>query len=624
MKNFSSKIGLLGAAVILAVAIPVVAQDSPESLLPPGFGDPEPILPPSEAAPASENMPSTAQSTGTASRSGPPASASLPRVRSAAPALVRNTSATSEDDDEDEEAKQEEYDLPPTSRRSLEQIGLINPSTGGLGPSAFGVGNGKRLAAIMREARAPFASRWGQILLRRALISRTDTPTDIDGADWIAERAWLLLRMGEADNARLLIQSVDSDRYTERLYAVAMQVQLAAADPAGFCPLLPRALRFNDEPSWFMARAICASFSADQGAASSLLNQANRRRIASGIDYRLAEKAVGSGPNSRRSVTIEWDGVDRLTTWRFGLATATNVEIPAQLYRTVGDHVRAWEARAPMLGMAKRLPGSYTAARLGVFSGMAERDFLIAMAARDDAVATASDIGDLLYRARRGSTLTERISAMREFWRRDPADGSVSGPGDVDYGALPAIAQAAAALPPTNSAGDDTPWLIAAMLTGGYDRNAEAWAPMIKRLSGPARQRGWALLATGLPATSVSFENDRIRDFLDSDGSEGALQSRMLIAALAGLDRLPTDTRAELMTQNAINASPQSRWARAMVAAAQRQETGTVALLCGIGMQVRDWREVPPQHLYFIVSALRQVGLDPYARMIAAEAMARI
>ena len=43
-----------------------------------------------------------------------------------------------------------------------------------------------------------------------------------------------------------------------------------------------------------------------------------------------------------------------------------------------------------------------------------------------------------------------------------------------------------------------------------------------------------------------------------------------------------------------------------------------------IGMQTGDWRGVPPDHLYRILSALRRVGLGYEARMIAAEAMARL
>jgi hypothetical protein len=362
----------------------------------------------------------------------------------------------------------------------------------------------------MQATSAPFLSRWVSILARRALLSQVDTPSDINGADWVAERAWLLLRMGEADNARLLIQGVDSDQFTRRLYSVAMQAQLASADPAGFCPLLPRARDFTDEPGWFMAQAICASFSADQGTASALLNQAERRGIARGIDYRLAEKTVGAGPNSRRSVKIEWEGVDRLTTWRFGLATATNVEIPAALYASVGPQVRAWEARAPSLTLPQRLRGTAVASRLGVFSGEATLSYYAALADRDEADTAAAERADLLRGAYAGESIRARIDAMRGFWQARPADEWFAGPEGVYYGALPVIARAAAAIPATDGAADDTPWLLAAMLSGGYDRSAARWSVAIDRLQGPARERSWALLATGLPAPGFDLSANRI------------------------------------------------------------------------------------------------------------------
>ena len=40
-------------------------------------------------------------------------------------------------------------------------------------------------------------------------------------------------------------------------------------------------------------------------------------------------------------------------------------------------------------------------------------------------------------------------------------------------------------------------------------------------------------------------------------------------------------------------------------------------------MQGDSWSKMTPLHLYHIVSALRRVGLEPEARMIAAEAVAR-
>src|SRR3546814_14262713 len=106
-----------------------------------------------------------------------------------------------------------------------------------MAPNAFVVQSGRFRATLMKETRAPITSRWASILLRRELLSATDTPRDIDGADWVAERAWLLLPMGEADSARLLVPSVDSDRLTPRLYAIALQTFLSTADPARLCPL---------------------------------------------------------------------------------------------------------------------------------------------------------------------------------------------------------------------------------------------------------------------------------------------------------------------------------------------------------------------------------------------------
>jgi hypothetical protein len=606
---------LLGLSAV-ALAIPVLAQGGPESLLPPGFEDAAPQPP---SAPPPPRAPGGPQA---------PAAPAAPALLPADGAAIDQAAASDPDpallNGAEADLIAVKYDLPATARRSLEAIGPLRPAQGGLRQDAFGRTSGRNLAQIMRATRAPFMSRWASILVRRALLSYTDTPADIGGADWAAERAWLLLRMGEADNARLLIQNVDSDQFTRRLYSVAMQAHLAAADPAGFCPLLPRARDFTDEPGWFMAQAICASFSADQGSASAILNQAQRRGIARGIDYRLAEKAVGAGPNSRRSVKIEWAGVERLTTWRFGLATATNVAIPAALFATAGPQVRAWEARAPGLSLVQRRTGTAVATRLGVFSGAAALAYHAALAESAPGDEMATQLSALLREAHVGETLGERIEAMRGVWLAPPVEGWQPGPDGVHFAALPLIARAAATIPVTGEAGADTPWLIAAMLAGGYDSSAARWAPAIEKIDGAARERGWALLATGVQSPRVDLSAGRIEAFVSRDGSEGQSLGHGLVAALGGLDRLPAAERAALLRKAGVDSAPRRPWSRAIMAAAQRREPGTVALLAAVGMQGLDWRKMNPQQLYFIVAALRTVGLDPYARMIAAEAMARL
>lgn len=586
-----------------ALALPVIAQESPESLLPPGFGEAPPAPPPSAPQPA---RPATPGAPVPMVQPLPPSS----DVPSADNALAGE--AVDELSEEELAAQKQKYDLPPGAQRSLDRVGPLTPARLGLEPDAFGGQSGLFLATLMKETRAPVTSRWASILLRRALLSATDTPRDINGADWVAERAWLLLRMGEADSARLLVQSVDSDKFTPRLYAVAMQTYLATADPAGLCPLSTGALRYSKEPGWDMTRAICPALSGDQGSASAALNQAQRRGVVRGVDYRLAEKVVGTGFNARRSVKIEWDGVDGLTAWRFGLATALNVEIPDALYATAGRHVRAWEARAPALSAVRRLPGSEAAARLGVFSNQALVGFYSQLAADGDATPEIADKVDALRNAYRASSPGERVQGMRTLWRDN---------GKPDYVGLIATAKAAAALPVTTIDAREAANLVASMLTAGYDRSAARWSGVARQAEGDGAGDLWALLAVGAPSAVVDISEGRVSSFADE---AGAAKGQMLIAALAGLARLNPQASASLAQDNGLNLAVNSRWARAIHQAAGREEKATVALLAAVGMQAAEWDRLPAAHLYHIVAALHQVGLDPEARMIAAEAITRI
>jgi hypothetical protein len=590
----------------LALALPVVAQETPESLLPPGFGDAPQAPPPRQPASPAPVAPVPGTAT--------PAAPSMPSVVPPSFAVSDEAGdnvaeAMSEEEIAAEKAK---YDLPENAHRSLDRIGPLTPERQGMAPNAFGSQSGRFLATLMKQTRAPITSRWASILLRRALLSATDTPRDINGADWVAERAWLLLRMGEADSARLLVQSVDSDQFTPRLYAIAMQTYLATADPAGMCPLSAGALRFSKEPAWEMTRAICPALSGDQGSASGALNQAQRRGKVRGIDYKLAEKVVGTGFNARRSVKIEWDAVDGLTAWRFGLATALNVEIPDDLYGTAGPQVRAWEARAPALSASRRLPGAEVAARLGVFSSQALVGFYSQLGADGDAPDKAADRIEALRNAYAGSSADDRLQAMRTVWQDEARP---------DFVGLIATARAAAALPVSELPARDAANLVAAMFTAGFDRSAAQWARLAGQVDGDGAGDLWALLAVGAPSPVVEISAGRVSTFAkDAEGRK----TQMLIAALAGLSRLDAKDGASLAQDNGFNLAAASRWSRAIDAAAGRGEKASVALLAAVGMQTADWNRLPPFHLYHIVAALHRVGLDPEARMIAAEAMMRV
>ncbi len=98
------------------------------------------------------------------------------------------------------------------------------------------------------------------------------------------------------------------------------------------------------------------------------------------------------------------------------------------------------------------------------------------------------------------------------------------------------------------------------------------------------------------------------------------MRSRLLVAALAGLGRISPEQAARA----GLRLGENDAWTAAIDRATRERAAGSVALLAGIGMQTSGWSGVPPQYLFRIVRALRAVGLDYEARMIAAEAVARL
>jgi hypothetical protein len=597
LKHLSSLIFVTAGVAAIGAALPVLGQQGPESLLPPGFGDPPPPPPPATKAPQPKQ--------GTPTPSSP--TGENPATSGAANAL---SSSDSDDDGEDEESEEIEirYDVPPTARRSLKQVGIMSEAGGGFAANAYGAVPGRFLINVAQKTKGPLASRWGTIMTRRLLASRTNTPGDVNGADWVAERGALILRMGDAVVARQLIQQVDASSYSPRLLQVAMPIFLANGDLAGMCPLAEGGAR-TESNEWKTALSICASLAGEQARATSLLGQVRNKGWVKGIDYRLAEKAVGAGTNGRSTVKIEWDGVTSLTNWRHGMAQATGIEPPEGLYASMGRQVDGWRAQLPMISSKTRVSTATGAAAMGVLSNRTMVD-TYGLAAEDPDVADdISTKADYVRTAFVGGSDGEKISAMQSLW-----DGAAN---ERDrHGMLVLTARAAALIAPIEGNAGDADRLVASMLTGGFDTQAARWISIVDESS-----LAWALLAAGSPEWANMVDAGAISDFQGNDDSEAYQKTALLVAGLGGLGRVSAATIASVADDIEINVTKETAWSRAIRSAAERGESGTVALLAAAGLQASDWTKVPPHHLYHMVAALRTVGLDAEARMIAAEAV---
>ena len=507
-------------------------------------------------------------------------------------------------------------EYPAHARRDPWVVGALDPVAHGLTANPFGTSSGAFLSTVMRRMSTPIASRWAHIAMRDALLAEARAPRDVNPVDWVAERAWLLLRMGEADAARMLVAGVDTDRFTPKMVQVAVQTALATADPPALCPL-EDGIRKHEPAIRALVQAMCSSLAGEPESATAQIDDARRRGRIGGIDLTLAEKVVGAGSNTGRAATIEWDPVDRLNNWRFGLATATGMTLPDRLIDDASPQLRAFQARAPLLSPQQRLESAAIATGLGVFSSQSMVDLYSAIYDSTDPSDLAQTDAWQLRQAFVGREVSDRIAAIRRLIGGDRPT--------LEREAMRAlVARAAALIGPDADLEGDAPELISAMLAAGYDRHAARWAAATARMNDENSDRAWAMLVLGAPTTrNLDLSYGRVTSFVGRDQSPGKIRSALLVAGLAGLGRISESSANSLNQRYGFRLGMRSSWTNMIDSAGRLRQPGTVLILTGSGLQTNDWERVPAAHLYHALIALRRTGQDYSARMIAAEALSR-
>lgn len=504
-------------------------------------------------------------------------------------------------------------EYPGWARRDPWVVGRLDPTAEGLGEDPWGGSSGVFLTTLMRRMDAPIASRWAHIALRDALLAKARAPRGVNPVDWVAERSWLLLRMGEADAARMLVNGVDTDRFTPKMLQVAVQTALANADAAALCPL-EGGIRKYDAAIRQLVQAMCASLAGDQDGASAQIDNARRYGRIGGIDLALTEKVIGAA-GSGRAATIEWEPVEGLTAWRFGLSAATGMAPPDRLMNAASPQLRAFQARAPLLQPEQRLASAMVAAGLGVFSSQSLVDLYSAIYDTTDPSDLPSTDAWQLRQAFIGKDDAARLEAIRHLL-------GLGKSGLQKEAARALVARSATLVTPDSDLSKDAPDLISAMLAAGYDKAAARWIPAVGGMDDADSDRCWAMLALAAPDIA-NVGTGRISSFIRRDDSPNKLRSAFLVAGLAGLGRISADTANSLNRRYGLGLGATNSWTRVIDASAGRGQAGTVLVLTGTGLQTPDWSKVPPAHLYHAIMALKRTNQDFKARMIAAEALSR-
>lgn len=504
-------------------------------------------------------------------------------------------------------------EYPGWAKRDPRAVGPLDPERLGLGADPWGASNGPFLSTLMRRMDTPLASRWLHIALRDALLAKVAAPQLANPVDWVAERSWLLLRMGEADAARMLVSGVDTSGFTPKMVQVAVQSALADGDPPALCPIEDGIAQY--EPNIrVMVQAMCSALAGEADSASTQIDDARRRGRIGGIDLSLAQKVVGAA-GSGRAATIDWGPVDSLSAWRFGLAAATGMVAPDRLMNSASVQLRAFQARLPLLTPQQRLKSALVATGLGVFSSQSLTDLYSAIYDSTDTDELSGTDAWQVRQAFVGKDADTRIGAIRKLL-------AIGKDGLEKEAARALAARAATRVEPDAKLAKDAPELVSAMLAGGFDQAASRWIPAVDKMDDEDADRCWAMIVLGAPNVS-DVGASRLNSFIKRDKSPNRLRSALLVAGLSGLGRISTDSANSLNKRFDLGLGRQSSWTKMIDAAAARGQAGTVLVLTGTGFQTPRFEQLPAGHMYHSIMALQRTGQDFSARMIAAEALSR-
>jgi hypothetical protein len=614
---------LAGGAATLALASGLaLAQSAPESLLPPGFDEPKPAPTPTPTGSATPRTPAPAAvpSGGATSTavvqpipSGGEAQTSpvaLPDFAGKLPSLDKLEGMSTDELDELLGLKPK-VDIPPGARRSLAEVGVLGPLEGGLPTFSLANQPAPLVRAALSGTDGPLVSRWGHIMLRRALASRLEAPRGMDPADFAALRIAALHAIGEFSAARAVAQDVDTANWNPALTAAAVNAYIGTADLVGACPAVRLQGSGREDANWRLLQGICNAFAGEGARAKTDLNRVRSRGQAASIDALLALRYAGAAGQGRGAVTIEWTGIDELTPMRFALANAVGEPVPDSLLDGAAPYYSQAAAVAPMLPIPQRITASDLAARQGILSSSALIDLYSLAFAEEDLDGPAATLAERLRQAYVGGDPAARMVAIRDVW-------GAGSDGAIDYARLVLTAYAAARLEPSEDFADDAGPLIAAMLSAGLERDALRWSAVV-----PQGSAGWAQLVFADPRSRDMVPSGAIDDFVGGDVSANKRKSQFLVAGLAGLGRIDRTDGGGYSDDLGMRLNSSTPWTRAIDAAAAVDNQALVAFLAGLGMQGDSWQRMTARHLYHIVGALNRVGMNAEARMIAAEAVAR-
>lgn len=489
--------------------------------------------------------------------------------------------------------------------------------------ASWSASDGEILLALTGSARTKRLSPVEQLLMRRLVLSAARAPDGEKSDALLAERARLMFQIGEASAAAQLLPTLKTAPAGLNAEEVAIDLQLAIGQTEAAC--LGGAGAGKDGAFWTRLRAVCfalddnfeeaelamelaASGGADDGwlrraifAASGALPAKPEARFDSGLALAMSAKA-GLEPSARTIANSRLDlaaAIARLDTFSPAMRVqAAGVAAEAGLLEA-SEHRALYKALVESEGFSPRTPlevALQTSFKGANDAGAKARTVRAALQTARGNAARYSAVARLLL----PDIIAIEPSAQTERMAIDFVSASLAA------GAPEAAVQWIEESPSADNLYTRI-WTAGVLVLSGADISG---AQTPERLKGAVGNRQIATISSGLIANSKTQKQKQ------------ATTRLFVLWNAAGID-LPADARQMLAGSDASDAAERTRvspFLLTSINAAAEQGAGAEAILRLIQVTDGDVSSLPTMVASSLVKALRALGQEDAARMLALNA----
>jgi hypothetical protein len=483
------------------------------------------------------------------------------------------------------------------------------PGRAGLGAAAWQASNGGFATQLMLKMSPVTASRYQHILLRRLLLTPAKPPVGADPVKFLNARAHLLLRQGEVEAAKMVLNTLPQSAYTRQSYAVAAQAHMAAIDLPSACPLATRAIVFSPDSQWPLIAGVCSALQGDEGGAALGLDIARQEGKVNRFDLMLAEQMVTALSGGGRGGDIAWPGNGIFTSYRLGGVYSSGQRFTRAALLKAPAVVHYWLARSGAVDSDTRWMMAWSATARGVMSAAEFSSLWAARGATMDERARAYRPEGVYQQAFAAPNLLARRQAFAQVLNFGKSDASRTA-----MWAL--LAAPAAAYPPRSDQLAFAPTAVRAMIMGGRLQDAMRWWPALASSKAKESYQIWALLLASNGNKSLPVLQDHADAWAEAQSGDD--KDRRIEMTFAVLQGLGYGLKAPF-GKNPGEADDTGLFEK-LADAVKRKARGEVVLLAHLALG-QSWAQCDPAVLFTVLRAYRAVGLGVEARMIGAEAM---